>query len=223
MPKLSVSTSSIPYGKANSYLSLFDNFPEPTTVWDQNGILLTQTLISARNLGGSAKNSLARISRIFLAVRPTSIWKNYPVAQNQGVSETRGTMRIIFRQNAVSGPSIERILNPNSGLLLSRFGPMTSPTAKAQKSSCARPKKNLVPSFIFHPSAIAIVRADDEPLSGCEQSLHQALRWCLFPDAFEKFRMISFDGRILIPRIEIPGSHRTHGIVANFSTNGLPE
>ena len=34
------------------YRSLFDNFPEPMTVWSRDGVLLMQNLVSARNLGG---------------------------------------------------------------------------------------------------------------------------------------------------------------------------
>lgn len=42
------------------YRSLFDNFPEPTTVWDKNGVLLVQNLVSARNLGGQREDYLGK-------------------------------------------------------------------------------------------------------------------------------------------------------------------
>ena len=42
------------------YRTLFDNFPEPTTVWDRNGLLLMQNLVSARNLGGQRPDYLGK-------------------------------------------------------------------------------------------------------------------------------------------------------------------
>lgn len=42
------------------YRTLFDNFPEPTTVWDRNGVLMMQNLVSARNLGGKREDYLGK-------------------------------------------------------------------------------------------------------------------------------------------------------------------
>ncbi len=38
-----------------SYRTLFDQFPEPTTVWSGDGVLLMQNLVSALNLGGEPR------------------------------------------------------------------------------------------------------------------------------------------------------------------------
>ena len=43
-----------------SYRTLFDVFPEPTTVWSGNGVLLMQNLVSARNLGGNREDYLGK-------------------------------------------------------------------------------------------------------------------------------------------------------------------
>ena len=42
------------------YRTLFDNFPEPTTVWGRDGALLMQNVISARNLGGKREDYLGK-------------------------------------------------------------------------------------------------------------------------------------------------------------------
>jgi PAS domain S-box-containing protein len=42
------------------YRTLFDNFPEPTTVYDRNGVLLVMNLISARNMGVNRETLLGK-------------------------------------------------------------------------------------------------------------------------------------------------------------------
>ena len=42
------------------YRTLFDNFPEPTTVWGRDGALLMQNVVSARNLGGKSEDYLGK-------------------------------------------------------------------------------------------------------------------------------------------------------------------
>ena len=42
------------------YRTLFDNFPEPTTVWGRDGALLMQNIVSARNLGGKREDYLGK-------------------------------------------------------------------------------------------------------------------------------------------------------------------
>ncbi len=43
-----------------SYRTLFDQFPEPVTVWSGEGKLLIQNLVSARNMGGSREDYLGK-------------------------------------------------------------------------------------------------------------------------------------------------------------------
>ena len=42
------------------YRVQFDNFSEPTTVWDKDGVLLMQNLVSARNMGGKREDYLGK-------------------------------------------------------------------------------------------------------------------------------------------------------------------
>jgi|WetSurMetagenome_2_1015567.scaffolds.fasta_scaffold42847_2 PAS domain S-box-containing protein len=42
------------------YRTLFDNFPEPATVWSRDGALLMQNMVSARNLGGKREDYLGK-------------------------------------------------------------------------------------------------------------------------------------------------------------------
>ena len=42
------------------YRTQFDHFSEPATVWDRNGVLLMQNLVSARNLGGNREDFIGR-------------------------------------------------------------------------------------------------------------------------------------------------------------------
>ncbi len=43
-----------------SYRTLFDQFPEPFTVWSGDGVLLMQNLVSARNMGGRREDYLGK-------------------------------------------------------------------------------------------------------------------------------------------------------------------
>ncbi len=42
------------------YRTLFDQFPEPTTVWSGEGVLLMQNLVSAHNMGGEREDYLGK-------------------------------------------------------------------------------------------------------------------------------------------------------------------
>lgn len=46
--------------REESYRTLFDIFPEPTTVWSGDGVLLLQNLVSARNMGGSRETYVGK-------------------------------------------------------------------------------------------------------------------------------------------------------------------
>ena len=85
------------------YRSLFDNFPEPTTVWDENGILLMQNLISARNLGGKREEFIGKpISDVFGA-SASQYMERSPRLSKPACQQTRRMLSNYISASDISG------------------------------------------------------------------------------------------------------------------------
>jgi PAS domain S-box-containing protein len=69
------------------YRTQFDEFPEPVTVWDRNGVLLMQNLVSARNLGGQREDYLGKTIYDIFGESAVDYMERMVRAMDSGITE----------------------------------------------------------------------------------------------------------------------------------------
>ena len=142
------------------YRSLFDNFPEPTTVWDENGILLMQNLISARNLGGKREEFIGKpISDVFGASASQYMERISQVIKT-GVSANQEDAVELYFGKRYFWTSMQRILNPDGDYSVQIISYDITDRKRTEEFLRASEEK-FSTVFHFSPDAIAIVRASD--------------------------------------------------------------
>ncbi len=142
------------------YRSLFDNFPEPTTVWDENGILLMQNLISARNLGGKREEFIGKnISDIF-GQSANHYMERITRVIKTGVSANQEDALELYFGKRYFWTSMQRILNPNGDYTVQIISYDITDRKRTEEFLRASEEK-FSTVFHFSPDAIAIVRASD--------------------------------------------------------------
>ena len=142
------------------YRSLFDNFPEPTTVWDENGILLMQNLISARNLGGKREEFIGKnISEIF-GQSANHYMERITRVIKTGVSANQEDALELYFGKRYFWTSMQRILNPNGDYTVQIISYDITDRKRTEEFLRASEEK-FSTVFHFSPDAIAIVRASD--------------------------------------------------------------
>ena len=146
--------------KEERYRALFDNFSEPATVWNQDGILLMENLISARNLGGTPDDFIGKsIFDIFGELAPGYMERINRVIQ---------TGKIEFQEDAIESKSgkhyywtsMQRVPFQGSEYAAQSIS-YDITDRKLAEEALRTSEEKFATVYHFSPDAIAIIRNDD--------------------------------------------------------------
>jgi PAS domain S-box-containing protein len=158
------------------YRTQFDSFSEPTTVWDRNGTLLMQNLISARNMNGSRDDFIGRTTlEIFgppgaeyLERIQHVIDTGEPEYREDVVELPKGTRYFWTAIQAIPGPGGETAAQVLSYDITDRRRNEEALRVSEQKFSTV---------FHFSPNPVAIVRVADGVFTEVNEAFSIASGW----------------------------------------------
>jgi len=156
------------------YRTLFDNFPEPTTVWDRNGVLLMQNVISARNLGGRRDDYLGKtIYNIFGDVAAGYLERMVRVIDT-GITENRQDVVELPSGRRYFWTCMQRVQSPLAGNAVQIISYDTTDRKRAEEALSSS-EERFATVFHFSPDAIGIVRIADGTLLEVNEAFTKVL------------------------------------------------
>ena len=142
------------------YRSLFDNFSEPTTIWDENGNLLMQNLISARNLGGKRSDYIGKNIVDIFGPAGEQYMRRITQVLKTGVAENQEDIVELYFGKRYFWTSMQRILNPDEQYTVQIISYDITDRKRTEESLRASEEK-FSTVFHFSPDAIAIVKVSN--------------------------------------------------------------
>lgn len=147
--------------REESYRGLFDEFPEPTTVWSGDGVLLLQNLVSARNLGGSRSTYLGKtIVEIFGPEAGRSYLERIQRVYRTGLSEQQeDAVDLATMGHRYFSTSIQRVRQPDGAPAVRVISYDITERVKAEHAWRAEHKRA---SMYLNIAAVMIVALDTD-------------------------------------------------------------
>ncbi len=143
------------------YRTQFDIFPEPNTVWDRNGILMMQNLMSARDLGGAREDFMGKS---ILEIYGQETGRDYldRIVRVMDLGETEYGEDVVENKNGKRyyQTTLQRIQNPDGQYAVQMIS--YDITERKQAEEALRISEDKF-STIFHfsPDSIILVRLTD--------------------------------------------------------------
>ncbi len=156
------------------YRALFDNFSEPTTVWNENGILLMQNLISARNLGGKREDFIGKDIADIFGPAANQYMERISRVVKTGVAENQEDVVDLYFGKRYFWTSMQRILNPD-GKYSVQIIAYDITDRKRTEEFLRTSEEKFSTVFHFSPDAIAIVRSSDGVFVDANEALTKLL------------------------------------------------
>ena len=142
------------------YRTQFDNFSEPTTAWDRNGILLMQNLISARNLGGKREDFIGKTIYEIFGAAAKGYMERMVRVMDTGITENQEDMVELHFGKRYFWTCMQRLQNPDGQYAVQIISYDTTDIKRAEEALRASEEK-FSTVFHFSPDAIGIVRSAD--------------------------------------------------------------
>jgi PAS domain S-box-containing protein len=143
-----------------NYRTLFDNFPEPSTVWDPNGVLLMQNLVSARNLGGKRADFLGKTIYDIFGQAANAYIERMTRVIDTGISENQEDVVELHFGKRYFWTAMQRVQNPDGEHLVQVISYDITDRKQAEEAVRASEEK-FATVFQFSPDIIGIVRVVD--------------------------------------------------------------
>jgi PAS domain S-box-containing protein len=142
------------------YRTQFDNFSEPTTVWDRNGVLLMQNLISAKNLGGRREDYLGKSIYALFGEAAKGYHERMVRVIDTGISENQEDVVDLDFGKRNFSTSMQRIQNPDGQYAVQIISYDITDRKQVEETIRASEEK-FATVFQVSPDAIGIVRVAD--------------------------------------------------------------
>ena len=142
------------------YRTQFDNFSEPTTVWDRNGVLMMQNLISARNLGGKREDFIGKTNYEIFGEAAKGYMERMARVIDTGITENQEDMVELQSGKRYFWTCMQRVQNPDGQYAVQIISyDITERKRVEEELRASEGKFSTV--FHFSPDAIGIVRTAD--------------------------------------------------------------
>ena len=156
------------------YRALFDNFSEPTTVWSENGTLLMQNLISARNLGGKREDFVGKNIVDTFGPAANQYMDRISRVIKTGVAENQEDVLDLYFGKRYFWTSMQRILNPDGQYTVQIISYDITDRKRTEEFLRASEEK-FSTVFHFSPDAIGIIRSTDGVFVDVNEALTKLL------------------------------------------------
>ncbi len=156
------------------YRSQFDNFSEPVTVWDRNGILLMQNLVSAKNLGGKREEYIGKtIFDIFGDAAHTYYLRMMRVIESGLTEYQEDVSDTVFGQRYF-WTSMQHVQNPDGQEAVQIISYDITDRKKAEEALRSSEEK-FASVFNSSPVSIGIIRLADETFLDVNEAFTKTL------------------------------------------------
>ena len=142
------------------YRTQFDNFSEPTTAWDRNGVLLMQNLISARNLGGKREDFIGKTIYEMFGEAAKGYMERMARVIDTGITENQEDVVELHFGKRYFWTCMQRVQNPDGQLAVQIISYDMTDRKRAEEALRASEGK-FSTVFHFSPDPIGIVRSAD--------------------------------------------------------------
>lgn len=145
------------------YRVLFDDFPEPVTVWDRDGVLLMQNLVSARNLGGEREDYLGKSMADIFGAAATAYVERVTHVIDTGVSEEEEDVVELRFGQRYFWTVMQRVQNPHGQYAAQVISYDITDRRRAEEALEASEEKF---ATVFHqfPDPLVIYRTADSTI-----------------------------------------------------------
>jgi len=142
------------------YRTQFDIFPEPNTVWDRNGNLLMQNLVSARNLAGQRQDFIGKSILQVFGPQGQDYLDRIVKVIDSGQSETQEDVVDLPAGRSYFQTTMQRIQNPDGQYAVQVMSYDITERIQAEEALRASEDK-FSTVFHFSPDAIVLARLAD--------------------------------------------------------------
>lgn len=196
------------------YRLLFDNFPEPITVWDEKGFLVMENLISARNLNGKREDFIGKNILDLFGPEGNQYLERIVRVLKTGVAENQeDAVELLFGKHYF-WTSMQRILNPDGQYNVQIISYDVTDRRRTEESLRSSEEK-FSTVFHFSPDAIAIVRASDGIFLDVNESLTRLFGYPFSEVVGKSWKEISLSAGI-VEQNKIAALFQQMGMVADY-------
>jgi PAS domain S-box-containing protein len=142
------------------YRTQFDVFTEPSTVWDHNGVLIMQNLVSARNLGGPREAFIGKTAQEIYGAAAGEFMKRHQRVLETGVTESHEDVFETAAGLRYAWVTIQRTHTPDGQFAIQIISYDITERKQVEMALRASEEK-FATVFHFSPDAIGIIRLAD--------------------------------------------------------------
>lgn len=151
------------------YRTHFDFFPEPATVWNREGVLLMQNLVSAKNLGGQRDDFLGKTIFDLFGEAAAGYLERMVRVIESGDTEYQEDVVELASGKRYFWTIMQQIKKPNGSFAVQIVSYDITQRKQIEEELSASEEK-FATVFQFSPDAIAIVRTKDGVLLDVNRS-----------------------------------------------------
>jgi PAS domain S-box-containing protein len=196
------------------YRTQFDNFSEPNTVWDRNGILLMQNLVSAKNLGGKREDYLGKSLIDIFGEAGVAYLERIQRVIDTGLPESQEDVVLLSGGTRYFWTNMQRIVYPD-GLYAAQIISYDITSRKQAEDALRASEEKFSTVFHFSPDAIGLIRMADGIFLDINEAFTSLLgypRSEIIGKTWRELRLVP----VTSERKEVTDQYLERGSIANY-------